>query len=87
LLFHHYGEKPHPIPNPNPPLDPYTKINQCLNELINLIGQIRNTREPYHISLATYLTTLLFPLAIHMANYLIDTKYRARMRGYYSTGH
>jgi hypothetical protein len=78
-------QNPNPNPNPNPPQDPYTKINQCLYELRNLIGELRNTREPSCISLATSLDNIVASIG-HAHGQLSDiSKYRARMREYYST--
>jgi hypothetical protein len=79
-------KNPNENPNPNSPQDPYNEINQCLNELKNLIGELRNTREPSHISLATSLDTIIASIG-HAHGQLFDiSKYRARMREYYSIG-
>ena len=68
------------IPKHNPPQHPYTKINECSYELKNLIGEIRNAREPPHISLGTSLDIIISSI-IHGYGQLHDIyKYITMMR-------
>jgi hypothetical protein len=76
---------PNPNPNPQPPWgDSYIEINQCLHEIINLIGELKNTREPCPLSLATPKAIVSFISHNHgQLSHIYE--YRVSMREYYSS--
>ena len=66
--------------NPNHPQIRYTKENQCLNNLINLIQELRNTRKPSYLSLSTSLDMIVASIGYACGQLYDIYDYRDGMR-------
>jgi hypothetical protein len=77
------GEK-----NPNPPQPPNvnSQIDEGLVILRTLEEQLRDTREPSRVSLATSLDIIVKSIASSQGKLTSISDYRERMYEYYSTG-
>ena len=63
--------------------DPNPELNEDLNQLIILSDELKNTREPSRVSLAT---NIIESINIAYSEITSLSEYRARMREQYSTG-
>jgi hypothetical protein len=73
-------------PNPPPPHNVNTKIDEGLVILLTLEQQLRETRDPRRVSLATYLDIIVESIASSQGKLTSISDYRAQMYEYYSIG-
>ena len=66
--------------------DPNPELNEDLNQLIILSDELKNTREPSRVSLATSIQNIIESINHSHSEITSLSEYRARMREHYSTG-
>ena len=66
--------------------NPEDELHGYLNQLRILSDELKNTREPSWVSLATSLENIIESISISHTEITILSEYRARMREHYSTG-
>ena len=73
-------------PELNEEENPEDELHGDLNQLRILSDELKNTREPYRVSLATSLQNIIEYINISQSEITSLSEYRARMREHYSTG-
>ena len=69
-----------------PPENPEDELHRELNQLRILSDELKNTREPSRVSLATSLQNIIESINITHNEITNLSQYRARMREHYGTG-
>ena len=77
------SEDPNPEFNKENPKD---ELHGDLSQLIILSDELRNTREPSRVSVATSLQNIIESINISHSEITILNEYRAQMREHYGTG-
>ena len=75
--------------DPNPEINeenPEDELHRDLNQLRILSDELKNTREPSRVSLATSIQNIIESINIAHSEITSLSEYRGRMREHYSTG-